>query len=271
MKKGILIGLVILVGFACEEKKEEKDNSKASEIKTEKPKKKEDVFTDLTEEGIKKKILSFLSKNEDHFLTDSCFRIYRGQMNHDKIEDWVVAVNEREYAKKILTEKGNLGAIDMGYLGNFNHIFVIDGATGKWSGRPIGSSSEAPLEIELDYVNSEQYQVVKIFYRVNTSKFVGIYNSSIPSFQEIFKWELYNLSDNQAGGKPTGRIVEFVGEPTSKKSILIYEADVVGFDDQAFVNQMFTYEPKLKKSSQEPIHVFEYQLSEGKFGEMKKD
>ncbi|MEZ4938988.1 MAG: hypothetical protein R2799_15475 [Crocinitomicaceae bacterium] len=269
MKKRIWIPICVLLMTSCQQK-EIQEKKVPEENSVEKVDKKEDVFTNLTEQGIKEKIIKFLSRKEDHILSDSSFKFYKGQMNRDQVEDWVVTVNELQFAKKQLEKIGNLGAIDYGYLGNYNHIFVIDGATGKWNGRPIGSSALAPLEIEIDYVNSDQYQVAKIFYRVGTAKFIGIYNSSIPSFQEIFKWELYNLSDNTANGQPTGRIIEFKGDEGSPKSIEIFEAKVINFDDKAFVDNMYEYEPQLQKTAKRPIHVFEYQLAEGKFGENNK-
>lgn len=271
------ISLILLIGIlfsimACkgEEGKKNKQNQATVEENPNQPATNQNVFEDLSEEGIKKKIIGFLTKGEDRFLVDSCFRFYKGQMNTDDVEDWVVTVNELQYAKKQLTDIGNMGAIDYGYLGNYNHIFVIDGATGKWNGRPIGSSALVPLEIEIDYVNSNQYQVAKIFYRVNTSKFVAIFNSSVPSFQEIFKWELYNLSDPKNNGEPRAKILEFEGPENGKKNIKVFDAEVVAFDDQAFVDDLFSYEPKLRKTSKDPIHNFEYQLAERKYGEIKK-
>jgi hypothetical protein len=215
-------------------------------------------------------IATFLNRREDKLLNDNCFRFYRGQMNRDTIQDWVVTVNTKDFAIKQLTESENLVPIDYGYLGNYNHIFVVDGKTGKWNGRPIGSSALAPLEIDIDYVNSDQYQLAKVFFRIGTSKFVAIYNSSIPSFQELFSWEIYNLSDPKNNGRPTAKIIEFVGPENGKKDIMLYEAEVVNFNDQEYLENMYSYEPQLKKTNKEPFHHFEYQLTQGKYGELNK-
>ncbi len=268
----LLWGFVLIIGLvSCGEEKGNTESQNAEDPKKqEELKTAENVFEDLSEEGIKKKIIGFISKNEDHFLSDSSFQFFRGKMNHDDVDDWVVAVNELEYAKKKLNESGNMTAIDYGYLGNYNHLFVIDGATGKWNGRPIGSSALRPLEIEIDFINSDQYQLAKIFYRVGTSKFVAIFNSSIPSFQEIFKWEIYNLSDTKNNGQPTAKVIEFEGMPNQKKKILVYEGAFANFSDEALVEDLFGYEPEIKKASLDPLHTFEYQLTEGKYGEIQK-
>lgn len=263
----VLLGSLLFVG--CDSEEKTKDEQTTDQIETKKQKTEEDIFTDLSEEGIRKKITEFLNRQEDHLVKNSSFQFYKGKMNRDEVEDWVVTVNTLDFAKKQLTEKENLGAIDYGYLGNYNHLFVIDGATGKWNGRPIGSSALVPLEVEIEFVNSVQYQVPIIYYRVGTSKFMAIYNSSIPSFAEIFKWQLFNLSDQKAAGQPTGNIVELKGDKNEKKKIEVYEADVIAFDEEVFVDNMFSYEAQLKKRNSTPIHVFEYQLAEGKFGEIK--
>ena len=266
----IAVFLISIIGCSGDGKKDveriEIDSTKNNiEIK-----KDDFVVHDISEEGIRKKLTEFLNNGDNKLLKNDDFHFYRGQMSRDTILDWVVTVNTLEYAKKSLTAQGNLMPIDYGYLGNYNHFFIINGETGKMSGRPVGSSALEHLEIDIDYVNSDQYQVAKIFFRLGTSKFVAIYNSSIPSFQEIFSWEIFNLSDQKNNGLPTGSVLEFVGPENGKKEIHIYEANILDFSDEEFIANMYSYEPSRTKKTKEPSLILEYLLIEGKYGQVSK-
>lgn len=271
--RNLIIGLgVILFVAGCQNETDKTDS-------TEDPKPEKELgdgkvlnkdIEDISEEGMIAYFTQFLHRQADMELEPSDFRFYRGHMNRDTILDWVVTVNAFKYAKKSLEKQQNLMPIDYGYLGNYNHLFVVNGETGAWNGRPVASSSVNHLDVQIDYVNSDQYQVPVVYFRVGTSKFVTVFNSSVPQFQEIFNWEVFNLSDNKNNGNPTARIIEFQGPENGAKEIVVYDGEVVNFDQNAFADSIASYEPEIKKASLKELLRLEYKLAQGKFGEIRK-
>jgi len=121
------------------------------------------------------------------------YKIYEAQLNTDDSIDRIVTVNLLDRAINEAIESGRVAKrAEVGYIGNFNYIFYIDGMN-KAITSPIAipSSPQAELKINFENIISDANKDFTIDLRIKNSCFRRFYmiENSVPvqiSETEIF-------------------------------------------------------------------------------------
>jgi hypothetical protein len=119
------------------------------------------------------------------------FEMKRAHLNADANEDGFVVVNLAPKAKRDMEQSSNPARFhDAGYIGDYNFIFVWDGAT-QTMGPPfkLVGNGLIPLEISLNNLLDLGYKTISAKYRVQNSVFetyfMNISGSLIPVFSYL--------------------------------------------------------------------------------------
>lgn len=155
--KYALIFTALIVLFGC-------GTGENSEAKTEKSKKEVAPSIDL-EGKIKRHVQSQLNLTAaDKFELSS----YKRDLNGDDSLDYIVTVNLLDQAiKKAIADGKEDKMKEMGYMGYYNYIFFVDGATKEISGGTvIPSSPMYPLKVTFEKVLGSPNMDFTIDYRV---------------------------------------------------------------------------------------------------------
>jgi len=209
--KYIFFLIITISFFSCKEKEEVDEPTKLVENK---------IPTDLTKAEILRHIEGQLKilGNEKY-----SYEIYEAQLNTDDSLDKIITVNLLDRAINEAIESGRVAKrAEVGYIGNFNYIFYIDGMNKAiTSAIAIPSSPQAELKISFENIISEANNDFTIDLRIKNSCFRRFYmiENSVPaqvSETEIFTD--YGMENEQA------YFVEYEpGTHSLAKNIVIYK------------------------------------------------
>jgi hypothetical protein len=141
------------------------------------------------EEGdLKESVLSKLKLNPDDI---GSFEMKRAHLNADGQEDGYIFINLAPKAKRDMENSSNPARFhDAGYIGDYNYIFVWDGATQK-IGTPfkLVGNGLIPLEVALVNLLDPGFKTITAQYRVQNSVFqtyfLNVGGSLIPVFSYL--------------------------------------------------------------------------------------
>ncbi|MFT6921724.1 MAG: hypothetical protein ACJA1C_000721 [Crocinitomicaceae bacterium] len=213
-----LFFILISISFiSCESTKNEEDP-----IVTDKP---EEAPVGTLEEQLTRQICSKLkiSAIEKYDL-----KIYKEELNRDDSTDWIITVNLKDRAINEAIENGKTAKMaEIGFLGNYNYFFFVDGKTKELSKEVVvPSSAKAELIIGFENITSQIHKDFVVDYKIRNSRrrrFYAINNNS--PLQVCENVIFYNLG---LDGKETeSYVIEYVNhESNASNDIVVYEGSL---------------------------------------------
>lgn len=172
------------------------------------------------------------------------YAIYKSNLNGDDSLDYVITVNRLEFALQEAIESGKVANLaEMGYMGNYNYYFYMDGLSKEISASiPVPSSPYAELEVEFHSIKTEAYKDFTIDFRIINSKFRRFYTviNSIP--RQTFEAKIF---DGLGDSNPEAYVVEYApGSFTLAKDILVYNGTLEKVTVNS-VNDVYSIHPKI--------------------------
>lgn len=151
------------------------------------------------------------------------YKIYKEDLNGDDSLDYIVTVNRLNKAMEEAIQSGNVAKrAEIGYMGNFNFVFYMDGAKKNISPPlPIPSSPHTELKISFENIRSEAYKDVLVDFRIRNSCYRRFYTIVRGLPMEVFEAKLY---DGLGTPESEAYIVKYgPGSYSLAKDILIYK------------------------------------------------
>lgn len=213
-----LFFILISISFiSCESTKDNEDP-----LKTNKP---EEVSVGTLEEQLTRQICSKLkiSAIEEYDL-----KIYKEELNRDDSTDWIITVNLNDRAINEAIENGKTAKMaEIGFLGNYNYFFFVDGKTKELSKEiVVPSSAKAELIIEFENITSQIHKDFVVDYKIRNSRrrrFYSINNNS--PLQVCENVIFYNLG--LEGKETESYVIEYVNhESNASNDIVVYEGSL---------------------------------------------
>lgn len=172
------------------------------------------------------------------------YEVYREDLNGDDSLDIIVTVNQLDKALNEAIESGEVAKrAEVGYIGNYNHFFYIDGKTKEMS-PPIAvpSSPHANLSVHFDHIRSEAYKDLLIDFRIRNSCFRRFFTvvNRIP--RQTFEAKIF---DGLGGENPEAYVIQYdKGSYSLAKDILVYRGilESIQIKDP---NEVYQLEPKI--------------------------
>jgi len=207
--------LAALLIVSCDESPEETDPDKTNG---------EDSVAEMTtDELIVRQIESALSIPVTEEYT---YKVYKEHLNGDDSLDYIISVNRLEKALNEAIESGQVAKrAEIGYMGNFNYIFYMDGSS-KSMTTPIAvpSSPHAKLRVTFDNIVSEGYKDVMVDFRIRNSCFRRFYTIVGETPRQDFEMKIF---DGLGTDDTEAYVMEYEpGTYSLAKDILIYKAEL---------------------------------------------
>jgi hypothetical protein len=214
------------------------------------------------EKDLKEYVLSKLKLNPDDI---GSFEMKRAHLNADGEEDGYIFVNLAPKAKRDMESSSNPARFhDAGYIGDYNYIFVWDGATQKM-GTPfkLVGNGLIPLEISLVNLLDAGYKTITAKYRVQNSVFQTYFMNVSGSLIPVFSY----LTVDQLGTDAMQVYVHKLEENPSQleKDIVIYEGFWQDYDKEKAAFAKNDYPIGKINSTGKEIYRFFYDPSSGKY------
>lgn len=173
-------------------------------------------------------------------------QIFEEHLDTDEKIDKVIAVNLLDRAIKEADASGQREYREkMGYTGQFNYIFYIDGKTQTiTSGIAVPSSPPFKLNVSFDYLTSPTHKDIIVDFRIRRSEFRQFYSIRQRVPIQVSETELFfNLGDDEFEAFYV-ELEEIPGQPWL--SIAVYEGE---FTNPTIEKLEDTYKvtPEIKK------------------------
>jgi len=173
------------------------------------------------------------------------YKTFEADLNGDDSLDIIIAVNQLEKAINEAIEKGNTAKrAELGYIGNYNHIFYLDGKTKELSS-PIAvpSSPYARLKISFENIRSEAYKDILVDFRIRNSCFRRFFTIVTKTPRQTFEQKLF---DGLGNNKTEAFTIKYEkGSYSLAKDIVIYKATL----ENVTINnplEVYTINPSIK-------------------------
>ena len=176
-------------------------------------------------------------------------KMYQENLNGDDIPDYIITVNRLQLALNEAIESGNIAKrAEIGYMGNYNYIFYMNGANRTMSSPiPVPSSPHAKLRVTFEKIRSEAYFDVMVDFRIRNSGWRRFFTILRDTPRQTFEMKCFDgLGTNQREAYS----VEFNrGTYSLAKDIWVYKADLeeMSFDDPMGI---YTADPTITPSTQ---------------------
>ena len=154
------------------------------------------------------------------------YEIYSEELNGDDSLDFIVTVNRLDFALNKAIEKGNTAQrAAMGYIGNYNFIFYMDGASKEMTQSiPVPSSPHGKLEVSFENVKTEAYKDIIVDFRIRNSKFRRYFSVTNKTPMQTFEILIF---DGLGTKESIGYHIEYgTGSYSLSKDILVYKAEI---------------------------------------------
>lgn len=176
-------------------------------------------------------------------------KIYSEELNGDDSLDYIFTVNRLDHALNKAIESGNVAQrAEMGYTGNYNYIFYMDGATKEISPAIlVASSAHGQLEISFENVKTEAYKDILVDFRIRNSKFRRYLSVTNKIPRQTFEMIIF---DHLGTPEAIGYSIDYgPGSYSLSKDILIYKAKIepLEFNDPM---EAFTANPMIESTGE---------------------
>lgn len=229
--------------FSCSEQVKTGDENDTEQTET--------IAKGSFEERAKKEIAFKLNIPPDENFS---IAVYKEQLNNDGVEDAVITVNRLEFAEKESAQspKGETKKA-YGYMGSYNSFFLYDGKLDKISiPMLIASSAKAPLAVNFENVQSEEFKDVTITYRIRNSAFKNYYFFNNDQLMLVFQWKLFDqvgLDQYEAN-----YIALDKGSYSLAKDFLIYKGKIKNYNKS--IPDIYNYSPEIEKDGELTYRFF---------------
>jgi len=236
MQYKLLIGLFLLTISCTEPEKKESDFFDNIENKEPEYKSIEEKITRHIEGSLR------IPGTEKYSYT-----IFKDELNGDDSLDYIITVNRLEFALQEAIESGKVAKrAEMGYMGNYNYYFYMDGLTKEISSAiAVPSSPYAQLEVDFQNIKTEAYKDFTVDFRIRNSKFRRFYTivNNIP--HQTFEAKIFD----GLGDKATeAYVVKYApGSFNLSKDILIYKGTLENITINS-VNEVYSIHPEITTS-----------------------
>ena len=228
--------LALLVVFACTEGTENGID--------------EALDQEIVEETLEQKMIRHLEGNLSILGTEKyVYKIFSEHLNGDDSIDYIITVNRLEKALEEAIESGKTAQrAEMGYVGNYNFFFFMDGASKTiTTAIPVPSSPHAELSVSFANIRTEAYKDFMIDFRVRNSCFRRFYTvmKTIPS--QTFETKIFDFLGEE---NVEAYSVEFKeGSYSLAKDIYVYKAKIENVTINS-PNEVYTIQPIITPTDQ---------------------
>ncbi|MEJ6583396.1 MAG: hypothetical protein QNL61_03610 [Crocinitomicaceae bacterium] len=172
------------------------------------------------------------------------YTIYKENLNSDDSLDYIITVNRLEFALQEAIISGNVAKrAEMGYMGNYNYYFYMDGLTKEISTAiAVPSGPYTELEVNFHHIKTEAYYDFTIDFRIRNSKFRRFYTviNQIP--RQTFETKIF---DGLGDATTEAFAVEFApGSFSLAKDIIVYDAKMENVTINS-PNEVYSINPKI--------------------------
>lgn len=233
MKYIFLVGIFLFNSSCSEEPKKESDFFKDIENKVE-------VYKSIDE-----KIIRHIEGNLSIPRTEKyAYQVYKQHLNDDDSLDYIITVNRLQKALDEAIESNNVAKrAELGYMGNFNYYFYMDGLTKEISTAiAVPSSPYSELEVTFEHIKTEAYFDFMIDFRIRNSQFRRFYTIIGENPRQTFEAKIF---DKLGDSNPEAYVIKF--EPGSfslSKDIWIYKGKMDPVTIES-VNDVYAIHPKI--------------------------
>ena len=152
--------------------------------------------------------------------------IHKAQLNGDDFEDAIIVVNRKEHTLKSAIDNDQVAyQKEVGYFGNFNHLFYYDGKAHTVTRKiAVPSNGLIPLKVEFSKIITETHLDFTIDVRIREARYRNFYTvrQGVPAL--IFQCEIHNVDET---GNFNANHVKFdTGSHSLSKDILIFNAKI---------------------------------------------
>ena len=205
----------------------------------------EDSVAEMTtDELIVRKIESALSIPATENYT---YKVYREHLNGDDSLDYIISVNRLEKALNDAIESGQVAKrAEIGYMGNFNYFFYMDGSSKAMTTPiPVPSSPHAELRVTFDNIVTEGYKDVMVDFRIRNSCFRRFYTVVGETPRQDFEMKIY---DGLGTDDREAYVMEYEpGTYSLAKDILIYKANLEAIEITDPM-EVYSLDPEITKT-----------------------
>lgn len=154
------------------------------------------------------------------------FQTFEADLNGDDSLDIIITVNQLDKAINEAIENGKTAKqAELGYIGNFNHIFYMDGRSKHISGPiPVPSSPHAQLQISFENIRSVAYRDILVDFRIRNSCFRRFFTIHNNNLQQTFEQKLFDGLGSDANEAYTIKYEK--GSYSLAKDIVIYKGSL---------------------------------------------
>jgi|LakMenEpi03Aug12_release.lakeMendotaPanAssembly.Ray.scaffolds.fasta_scaffold183712_2 hypothetical protein len=249
--KLFFVGLAMLV-FSCSDHVDETDETHGSVEQT----------FDFEEETIRAFVMDKLQLKPEDI---GSFEMKRAHLNADSIQDGFVFLNLAPKAMRDMETSSNPARFqDAGYIGDYNYIFVWDGATQKMgTAFKLVGNGLVPIEVSLIQLLDPGYKTLTARYRVQNSIFETYFQNVGGSLVPVFSY----LVVDQMGSKAMTMYYHAVEENPSQleKDIVIYGGVCPTYNADEAARDKNTYAIGPIQSDGQEIYRFFYDPKSGKY------
>ncbi len=236
--KYLYIISVLFLGVACSDGSSEKINDGTSE------------GNDEVQETLEHKMVRHIEGNLAILGTEKySYEVFSEHLDGDDSIDYVITVNRLENALDNAIKSGNTAQrAEMGYIGKYNFIFYMDGATKDITPAiPVASSPHAELDVTFAHIRSEAYKDIMVDFRVRNSCFRRFFTvvNEIPL--QTFEAKIFDYL-----GEENAEAYSIKFEPGSyslAKDIYVYKADIENVTIKS-MNDVYDIYPKITPTDQ---------------------
>ena len=182
------------------------------------------------------------------------YKIYKDFLNLDDVKDAIITVNRLQFALDEASKSENTAQIaEMGYTGNYNFFFFYDGKTDQISNPiPVPSSPQAPLEVNLENIQSEFFKDITLTYHIKNAAYKNYYLIVGGNIQLMFQWKLF---DAIGTATPEANFLEYEkGSYNEFKDIVIYKGKIKNYSP--IVKDVYNYKPTIEKNGAKLYRFF---------------
>lgn len=186
------------------------------------------------------------------------FEIHKAHLNADAVEDGYVVMNLAPRAKRDMEKSSNPARFhDMGYIGDYNFIYVWDGKT-----RTLGTAFKfsanglTPIKVSVSNFLDPGYKSLSAEYRVQNSTFETFFRNVNGQLIPVFSYTKVDLI-----GTPdmVVNIHQFEENASAvEKDIVIYKGIVEGYNELEAASNRNSYEIANVKRTDEVVYRFFY-------------
>ncbi|NRA12322.1 MAG: hypothetical protein HRT57_10245 [Crocinitomicaceae bacterium] len=185
-------------------------------------------------------------------------KVYKEELNRDDSTDWIITVNLKDRAiNNAVKDNKTAKMVELGFMGNYNYFFYMDGKTKTFSKAVVvPSSAKGELIIGFEHITSQIHYDFVVDYKIRNSRRRRFYtiNNDRP-LQVCENVIYYNLG--LEGKETESYVIEYENhESNSSNDIFVYEGTLDQIKLEAR-DDIYDVVPEIKNTGR-VAHVWHY-------------